>query len=107
MAAAGAEVIVSGALALSTFGFVALRTINGYSEPMPWQAEKPRCAADGDGVLNLTKCPPSADFLLLTLGCGAWLLSAAFERLPARPAAVLAVFGALLLHPPPLSAARG
>ncbi|NWM20129.1 hypothetical protein GY646_25005, partial [Escherichia coli] len=39
---------------------------------------------------------PSADFLLLTLGCGALLL-AALERLPTRPVAVLAVFGSVPL----------
>ncbi|NWN33742.1 hypothetical protein GY663_31685, partial [Klebsiella michiganensis] len=48
------------------------------------------------GFLNLTKYPPSADFLLLTLGCGALLL-AALERLPTRPVAVLAVFGSVPL----------
>jgi hypothetical protein len=42
--------------------------------------------------LNLTKYPPSADFLLLTLGVGAWLLML-LERLPARASAILAVFG--------------
>lgn len=76
---------VTGAVAL--IGFATLRGLNGYGDPVPWQA--------GQGVmgfLNLTKYPPSADFVLLTLGCGAWLL-AAFERLPGRFAAMLAVFG--------------
>ncbi|MEG8042826.1 hypothetical protein QP164_08720 [Sphingomonas sp. LR59] len=42
--------------------------------------------------LNLTKYPPSADFLLLTLGTGVILL-AAIERMPARVTTLLAVFG--------------
>jgi uncharacterized membrane protein len=82
--------VVSGAVAL--LGFVVLRTVNIYGDPTPWQV-----GSDGlrtaMGFLNLTKYPPSADFLLLTLGVGALLL-AAFEKLPARPIAVLAVFGA-------------
>lgn len=91
--------VVSGAVAL--LGFVALRAVNVYGDPTPWQA-------GGDGLhtvmgfLNLTKYPPSADFLLLTLGVGALLL-AAFEKLPVRTMAVLAVFGSVpmffyLLH---------
>ena len=43
-------------------------------------------------VLNLTKYPPSADFLLLTLGIGALIL-AGLERAPERWVGVLAVFG--------------
>ena len=43
-------------------------------------------------VLNLTKYPPSADFLLLTLGIGALIL-AGLERAPERLVGVLAVFG--------------
>lgn len=79
----------TGAVALA--GFVVLRTINFYGDPTPWQT-----GSDGlrsaMGFLNVTKYPPSADFLLLTLGVGAWLL-AALEKLPARPVALLAVYG--------------
>ncbi|MES1946109.1 hypothetical protein C84B14_02146 [Salinisphaera sp. C84B14] len=71
--------------------FVVLRVINGYGEPVPWQA--------GDSGLrtamsffNLTKYPPSADFVLFTLGIGTLLL-AALERVPAGAARMLAVFG--------------
>lgn len=76
---------------VSLLAFAVLRSINLYGDPIPWQA-------GGDGLhsvmsfLNLTKYPPSADFLLLTLGLGALLL-AALEKLPARPVAVLAVYG--------------
>ncbi|MES1938918.1 hypothetical protein T5B8_01675 [Salinisphaera sp. T5B8] len=71
--------------------FAVLRVINGYGEPVPWQA--------GDAGLrtamsffNLTKYPPSADFVLFTLGIGTLLL-ATLERVPAGAARMLAVFG--------------
>ncbi|WP_243455712.1 DUF1624 domain-containing protein [Sphingosinicella sp. BN140058] len=71
--------------------FLLLRATNVYGDPAPW--------LDGGSPLrtmmsfvNLTKYPPSADFLLLTLGVGALLL-AALERAPARLVAALAVFG--------------
>ena len=76
-----------GSLAL----FALLRTINLYGEPLRWMAgETP--LATLMSVLNLTKYPPSADFLLLTLGAGALLL-VAFERLPRRVTGGLVVFG--------------
>ncbi|MBO9726742.1 MAG: DUF1624 domain-containing protein [Novosphingobium sp.] len=81
---------ITGLAALA--GFTLLRTANGYGEPVAWHA--------GDtglrtvmSFVNLTKYPPSADFLLLTLGIGACLL-AGFEKLPPRPLGILAVFGA-------------
>ncbi|GGE94569.1 DUF1624 domain-containing protein [Sphingomonas prati] len=84
---------VVGSVALAAFGV--LRVLNGYGEPVPWTA--------GSGgletvlsFLNLTKYPPSADFLLLTLGIGAWLLLL-FERLPTRMAGMLVVFGSVPL----------
>ncbi|RKH42582.1 hypothetical protein D7X12_15370 [Corallococcus sicarius] len=79
-----------GASALTLF--MVLRLLNGYGEPVPW----------GTGAtplqtvisfLNLTKYPPSLDFLLLTLGVGALLL-ALLERMPARGLALLTTFGA-------------
>ncbi|TCQ07424.1 heparan-alpha-glucosaminide N-acetyltransferase domain-containing protein [Sphingomonas sp. PP-CC-3A-396] len=83
------RLLVAGGGALALFAI--LRTINGYGEPLPWQ--------DGGGTLatvmsylNLTKYPPSADFLLLTLGTGVILLSA-IDRMPARVTTLLAVFG--------------
>jgi len=72
--------------------FILLRTINIYGEPLPWQAgASPLRTAMG--FVNLTKYPPSADFLLLTLGLGALLL-AALERLPAPWSGRIALFGA-------------
>jgi len=75
----------------SLTAFLILRGLNGYGDPSPWQAGKDGVA----GVLsfiNLTKYPPSADFLLATLGPGLLLL-ALFERLPERRLRWLTVFG--------------
>lgn len=78
----------SAALAL----FVLLRATNLYGDLHPWQA-----GADSLGTalqfVNLTKYPPSADFVLATLGVGLIVL-AAFERLPDCLTGVLAVLGA-------------
>lgn len=82
-----------GAVALAAFG--ALRLANGYGEPVPWQPGETGLHTLMS-FLNLTKYPASADFLLLTLGLGAWLL-ASLEKLPARPIAMLAVFGSVPL----------
>lgn len=77
-----------GALAL----FVLLRLANGYGEPVPWvRGATPLLSLIS--FLNLTKYPPSLDFLLLTLGAGALLL-VTFERLPARVLALFTTFGA-------------
>jgi uncharacterized membrane protein len=78
-----------GAAAL--VGFLVLRGLNGYGEPVPWQAGATPLAT-ALSFINLTKYPPSADFLLLTLGLGLGLL-ALFEVLPQRLLGGLRVFG--------------
>nr|USU31556.1 heparan-alpha-glucosaminide N-acetyltransferase domain-containing protein [Methylobacterium sp. OTU13CASTA1] len=82
-----------GAAALA--GFAILRGLNGYGEPVPWQA-----GASWDATLraflNLTKYPPSADFLLATLGPGLILL-AWLEAVPPRRLAWLCTFGGVPL----------
>jgi len=83
------RLLVAGAAMLG--GFALLRAINGYGEPAPWRAT-PSALDTMMSFVNLTKYPPSADFLLLTLGLGAWILMA-IEKLPARPVALLAVYG--------------
>ncbi len=78
-------------LGLSMLGlFVVLRTLNVYGD-QPWTTQ-PDLLHTMMSVLNLTKYPPSADFLLTTLGVGALLL-AGLERTPKRLVALLAVFG--------------
>ena len=80
---------ILGGAALAAF--VVLRGLNAYGDPVPWQ---PR-ATMVDTVLafiNLTKYPPSADFLLATLGLGLVLLALS-ERLTAAISGWLQIFG--------------
>ncbi|WP_432443211.1 DUF1624 domain-containing protein [Methylobacterium aquaticum] len=83
------RLLALGAAAL--VGFLVLRGLDGYGDPSPWQAG-PSLGGTILSFLNLTKYPPSADFLLLTLGLGLWLL-ALFEAWPAPRLAWLRVFG--------------
>lgn len=76
-----------GALAL----FAVLRTINLYGEPAPW-AVQATPVQTVMSFLNLTKYPPSADFVLLTLGVGSLIL-AGLEKVSDRLVSLLAVFG--------------
>ncbi len=71
--------------------FAVLRTINLYGDPLPWTAG-PTSLHTILSFLNVTKYPPSADFLLLTLGLGSLIL-AWFERLPEGATRWLVVFG--------------
>lgn len=76
-----------GALAL----FAVLRTINLHGEPSPWAVQATPIQTVMS-FLNLTKYPPSADFVLLTLGVGALIL-AGLEKASDRLVGLLAVFG--------------
>lgn len=71
--------------------FAVLRGINQYGEPLPWSVG-PDVVTTVMSVFNLTKYPPSAGFLLFTLGVGALLL-AAFERTGPRLTGLLATYG--------------
>jgi uncharacterized membrane protein len=71
--------------------FVILRSINGYGDPHPW-AVGHDASHTVMSFLNVTKYPPSADFLLLTLGVGLALL-ALLELGGRRWSAILSVFG--------------
>ena len=83
-------------LGLGMLALVAvLRAINVYGDPTPWTAY-PNPMLTVMSVLNLTKYPASADFLLLTLGVGALLL-AALERAPSRLVALLGLYGGVPL----------
>jgi uncharacterized membrane protein len=80
--------------------FAALRFLNGYGDPVPWQADG-TVLDTVKGFFNVTKYPPSADFSLLTLGLGALLL-VALERSLKRTGALLTVFGSVPLFFYPL-----
>ncbi|MEH3148442.1 MAG: heparan-alpha-glucosaminide N-acetyltransferase domain-containing protein [Methylobacterium frigidaeris] len=77
--------------AASLAAFLVLRGLAGYGDPVPWQAGK-TWDASALWFVNLTKYPPSACFLLLTLGAGLLLL-AVLEALPQDRLGWLRVFG--------------
>jgi uncharacterized membrane protein len=68
----------------ATAAFLAIRALNGYGDPSHWSG--PRYALS---FLNVTKYPPSLDFLLMTLG-PALIALAVFDR---HAPAVLVTFG--------------
>lgn len=82
---------LAGLGAAALVAFLVLRALNGYGEPVPWQPGRTPLAT-ALSFVNLTKYPPSADFLLLTLGLGLCLLTL-FEVVPARLVGWLCVFG--------------
>lgn len=75
--------------------FIVLRMINGYGDPRAW-ADQKTIALTIASSLNVTKYPPSLDFLLMTLGPAlvalAWL-----EGAKGRIADWLAVYGSVPL----------
>ncbi|PVM92686.1 hypothetical protein DDF62_05710 [Caulobacter radicis] len=82
------RLLATGLCALALL--VILRSLNGYGET-PWVVGSSPIRTVMSW-LNVTKYPPSADFLLLTLGLGALLL-AGLEKAPARLVSWLAVLG--------------
>jgi uncharacterized membrane protein len=80
----------SGVAAL--LGFVLLRAVNVYGDPHPWTEQARGAVYTVLSFLNCEKYPPSAAFLLMTLG-PALLLLAWLERLPERSFEPLAIFG--------------
>ena len=74
-----------------TLGFVALRALNGYGNPQPWATQR-TAALTVAAFLNVTKYPPSLQFLLMTLGPTLVVLALA-ERMRGRIAEWLQVYG--------------
>lgn len=81
--------LLASAAALAVFA--CLRVLNGYGDPRPWSAQQ-------DGLrtalsfLNLSKYPPSLDYVLATLGVSL-ALAVPLARLPSRLVAPLLSFG--------------
>jgi len=73
--------------------FALLRGLNLYGETLPWQVQ-PTVLLTVMDLLNLTKYPPSLNFLLLTLGLMCLLLRWFEQPMPAFVRRVLADFGA-------------
>jgi len=75
----------------ATAAFILIRAINLYGDPAPWSAQR-------NGLytflsfLNVTKYPPSLDYILMTLGPGFLFLSVAEKPLN-KFTAPIAVFG--------------
>jgi uncharacterized membrane protein len=79
---------VGGALIAS---FIVLRAINLYGDPQPWSTQ-PSFGRTVLCFLNVTKYPPSLQFLLITLG-PILLLLRLFEKAPSRVLNPVIIFG--------------
>ena len=89
--------------------FVALRWLNGFGDPTPWEPHERGAMITTFAFLNPAKYPPSLDFLLMTLGPSLALLPA-LAAARGRLADVLETFGRVplffyLLHLPMYHAA--
>jgi uncharacterized membrane protein len=78
---------------VTTLVFVALRAVNGYGNPQPWTAQRTPGLTVAS-FLNVTKYPPSLQFLLMTLGPTLVVLALA-ERMRGRLSGWLKVYGSV------------
>ena len=98
--------LVAGAAML--VGFVVVRALDRYGDPAPW-AEQATTARTIMSFLDVSKYPPSLDFILATFGAAALVL-AGLEHLRGPVASILRTFGRVpmffyLLHLPLLHTA--
>lgn len=71
--------------------FAVLRGLNGYGDLSPWKTW-PDATRDIESFLNVTKYPPSPDYVLVTLGISL-LIFLVIERLPEMVSRPLTTFG--------------
>ena len=76
----------------SIAAFVVLRALNGYGDPVPWDAQR-SWPLTVMAFLNCEKYPPSLLYLLMTLGPALLLLAYAPSRADSRFVRVLVTFG--------------
>lgn len=84
------RLLLAGAAMIAAF--LALRALNGYGDPNPFTPAPGSLPGTFIDFLNVTKYPPSLQYLLMTLG-PACLLLAVGERWRGRLANVLVTFG--------------
>jgi uncharacterized membrane protein len=89
--AAGRQRLLLGIGLALTAAFVIIRALNGYGEPKPWTV-RGNVLETIVSFLDVTKYPPSLDFLLMTLGPAIALL-AWMERWKGAAVSLLATFG--------------
>jgi uncharacterized membrane protein len=77
----------------ATLLFVVMRALNGYGNPQPWSAQRTPGLTVAS-FLNVTKYPPSLQFLLMTLGPTLVVLALA-ERMRGRVSEWLKVYGSV------------
>jgi uncharacterized membrane protein len=75
----------------ATVGFLILRSLNRYGDPVPWSTQASQTYTLLS-FLNTTKYPPSLSYLLMTLG-PALLALAWLDRQGSQPTHALVVFG--------------
>ncbi|MGJ3629157.1 hypothetical protein AB5I41_24045 [Sphingomonas sp. MMS24-JH45] len=99
------RLLTTAALSLALFAL--LRATNVYGDPTPWSVQSDALHSVMS-VLDLTKYPPSADFVLLTLSVGAGVarLAGAGIRPGGSDPGGVRRGAALLLSLPPLPALR-
>jgi uncharacterized membrane protein len=83
------QFVISGVLL--TLAFIVLRAMNAYGEPIEWEPGED-AKTTFMSFLNLSKYPPSLQYLLMTLG-PALVLLAAFDRPPGPVARALMPLG--------------
>lgn len=79
--------ISAGCLAL----FILLRTANGYGDTAPWSLQ-PTALQTAMSFMDVSKYPPSLDFVLVTLGVSL-SIATLLDRLPAKTTGLLVALG--------------